>query len=179
MRPLSAVRTRHAGAALGALAVISPVAATAAASRQAEAPATPTDALSLVTTHGDHRHSASAHRRHHRKHHRHHRAHKAHLARAASAPAPAFRAAFVSWYGPGLYGNPTACGGTLTPGTLGVANKTLPCGTMVTIRNGAATVRVPVIDRGPYVAGREFDLTSATRDALGFSGVGTVQVAIG
>ena len=37
-----------------------------------------------------------------------------------------------------------------------------------------ASVRVPVVDRGPYVAGREFDLTEATKDALGFGGVGQV-----
>ena len=60
------------------------------------------------------------------------------------------------------------------PGTLGVANKTLPCGTMVKLRYHGHTVTVPVIDRGPYVAGRDFDLTEATRDRLGFPGVGTV-----
>jgi len=88
-----------------------------------------------------------------------------------------YRRAQVSWYGPGLYGGHLGCGGTLTPGTLGVANKTLPCGTKVTLRHGGRTVRVPVVDRGPYVAGREYDLTSATRAKLGFSGVGTVLVA--
>ena len=46
----------------------------------------------------------------------------------------AYRSAQASYYGPGLYGNGVACGGTLTPGTLGVANKTLPCGTKVTLR---------------------------------------------
>jgi len=38
-------------------------------------------------------------------------------------------------------------------------------------------VRVAVIDRGPYVGGREFDLTAATARALRFSGHGTVQVS--
>ena len=57
---------------------------------------------------------------------------------------------------------------------LGVANKTLPCGTLVTLRYGGRTVRVPVVDRGPYVEGREFDLTEATKRALGFEGVGEV-----
>jgi peptidoglycan lytic transglycosylase len=87
-----------------------------------------------------------------------------------------YRHAVVSWYGPGLYGNPLGCGGTLTPGTLGVANKTLPCGTKLTLRHGSRHVRVRVVDRGPYVGGREFDLTSATRERLGFAGVGTVLV---
>ncbi|HVO55336.1 MAG TPA: septal ring lytic transglycosylase RlpA family protein [Solirubrobacterales bacterium] len=85
-----------------------------------------------------------------------------------------FRQAGASWYGPGLYGNGVACGGTLTPGTLGVANKTLPCGTMVRLRYHGHSIRVPVIDRGPYVAGREYDLTEAVRDRLGFPGVGIV-----
>ena len=58
--------------------------------------------------------------------------------------------------------------------TLGVANRTLPCGTLVTLHYGSRTVRVPVIDRGPYVVGREFDLTEATKQALGFAGVGEV-----
>ena len=85
-----------------------------------------------------------------------------------------YRLAGASYYGPGLYGNGVACGGTLEPGTLGVANKTLPCGTMVKLRYGSHSITVPVIDRGPYVAGREYDLTEATKDRLGFPGVGDV-----
>jgi rare lipoprotein A len=82
-----------------------------------------------------------------------------------------FRLAGASWYGGG---GSLACGGQLTSSTLGVANKTLPCGTLVTLRYGARSVRVPVVDRGPYVAGRDFDLTEATKRALGFEGVGQV-----
>lgn len=85
-----------------------------------------------------------------------------------------YRRAFASWYGPGLYGNKLGCGGTLTAGTLGVANKTLPCGTQVTLKHGSRTVRVPVVDRGPYVGGRDFDLTAATKAKLGFGSTGTV-----
>jgi hypothetical protein len=85
-----------------------------------------------------------------------------------------YRQAGASYYGPGLYGNGVACGGTLMPGTLGVANKTLPCGTKVKLRYHGRAITVPVIDRGPYVAGRDYDLTEATRDRLGFPGVGTV-----
>jgi rare lipoprotein A (peptidoglycan hydrolase) len=86
-----------------------------------------------------------------------------------------YRLAGASYYGPGLYGNGVACGGTLEPGTLGVANKTLPCGTKVKLRYHGRSITVPVIDRGPYVAGREYDLTEATKDALGFPGVGYVM----
>jgi rare lipoprotein A len=82
-----------------------------------------------------------------------------------------YRLAEASWYGGG---GSLACGGELTSSTLGVANKTLPCGTLITLRYGGRTLRVPVVDRGPYVAGREFDLTEATKDALGFEGVGEV-----
>jgi rare lipoprotein A len=88
-----------------------------------------------------------------------------------------YRRAAVSWYGPGLYGNKLSCGGRLTPGTLGVAHKTLPCGSHVTLRRGDRVIRVRVVDRGPYVGGREFDLTSATRSRLNFRGVGTLLVA--
>lgn len=82
-----------------------------------------------------------------------------------------YRLAEASWYGGG---GSLACGGALTDSTLGVASKTLPCGTLVTLRYGGHSVRVPVIDRGPYVAGREFDLTRATKDALGFGDTGEV-----
>jgi hypothetical protein len=75
-----------------------------------------------------------------------------------------FHQAVASWYGPGGI---TACGETLTAATQGVANRTLPCGTLVTLRYGNRTVRVPVIDRGPFVYGREYDLTWATKLALG------------
>ena len=82
-----------------------------------------------------------------------------------------FRLAGASWYGGG---GSLACGGWLTSSTLGVANKTLPCGTLVTLRYGTRSIRVPVVDRGPYVAGRDFDLTEATKRMLGFEGVGEV-----
>jgi hypothetical protein len=82
-----------------------------------------------------------------------------------------YRLAGASWYGGG---GSLACGGWLTSATLGVANKTLPCGTLVTLRYGGHELRVPVIDRGPYVAGREYDLTEATKRTLGFEGTGDV-----
>lgn len=85
-----------------------------------------------------------------------------------------YRLAGASYYGPGLYGNGVACGGTLLPHTIGVAHKTLPCGTKVKLRYRGRTVTAPVIDRGPYVAGRDYDLTEAVKERLGFPGVGTV-----
>jgi rare lipoprotein A (peptidoglycan hydrolase) len=77
------------------------------------------------------------------------------------------------------YGRPIACGGVLHVPELGVANKTLPCGTEVTFVYGGRAIRVPVIDRGPYIAGREWDLTGATAEALHFPGLGPIKWRIG
>jgi len=86
-----------------------------------------------------------------------------------------YRSAHASWYGPGLYGSRTACGQTMGYAVLGVAHKSLPCGTRVTFRYRGRSVTVPVIDRGPFVAGRDFDLTRATKAKLGFGSTGNVQ----
>ncbi len=68
----------------------------------------------------------------------------------------------VTWYGPGFYGNRTACGQRYTREIIGVAHKTLPCGTMVEFRWNGITARAPVIDRGPYgPAGYIFDFSAA------------------
>jgi Lytic transglycolase len=87
----------------------------------------------------------------------------------------------ISWYGPGFYGHGTACGQKLTMTLLGVAHRTLPCGTMVTFRNAATgqTITVPVVDRGPYVSGRIFDLTRATCKAIGHCFTGPIEYRIG
>jgi rare lipoprotein A len=85
-----------------------------------------------------------------------------------------YRPALASWYGPGFYGRHLACGGRLGFSTLGVANKTLPCGTRVTLRYRGRTLRVPVIDRGPFAGNREFDLTAATKRRLRFGSTGVV-----
>jgi len=90
------------------------------------------------------------------------------------ARAHVYRGAQASWYGPGLYGNHTACGGRLTPGRLGVAHKWLPCGARVTFRYRSRSVTVPVIDRGPFAGAREWDLTAATKARLGFGDTGVV-----
>jgi rare lipoprotein A len=88
--------------------------------------------------------------------------------------------AAYSWYGPGFYGHGTACGETLTRSLLGVANLTLPCGTRVTLRNpsNGRSITVRVVDRGPYVSGRMWDLTGATGGALGDCYTGRIQYRI-
>lgn len=85
-----------------------------------------------------------------------------------------YRPAAASWYGPGFYGGRTACGYTLSASIKGVANKSLPCGTRVRFRYHGRTTVAKVIDRGPYAGGREWDLTPATKQALGFGSTGTV-----
>jgi len=89
-----------------------------------------------------------------------------------------FRSAGASWYGPGFYGNKTACGQTLRATTIGVAHRNLPCGTMVKFVHQGHAVVAPVIDRGPYVKGRAWDLTAAASEALEFEGVGMVRYAV-
>jgi rare lipoprotein A (peptidoglycan hydrolase) len=89
-----------------------------------------------------------------------------------------FRYAGASWYGPGLWGHKTACGATLRRDTLGVAHKTLPCGTNVKFVYHGHAIVTQVIDRGPYVKGRAFDLTQAASEALGFEGVGRLRYAV-
>ncbi|MEH3052674.1 MAG: septal ring lytic transglycosylase RlpA family protein [Patulibacter minatonensis] len=87
------------------------------------------------------------------------------------------RAALASWYGPGLFGRRTACGQTLTAGLKGVAHKSLPCGTKLTVRYRGRSTSAVVIDRGPFSGSREFDLTQATARAIGFGAVGRVWVS--
>jgi hypothetical protein len=88
----------------------------------------------------------------------------------------------ISWYGPGFYGNGGACGmipGGLTPDTIGVAHKTLPCGTKVTFKWEGRIVVARVIDRGPYVAGRQFDMTHGLCAALNHCFTGWIWYRIG
>jgi rare lipoprotein A (peptidoglycan hydrolase) len=99
------------------------------------------------------------------------------LLNPASLPPGVFNTSIASVYTD--YGLPIACGGVLHVPELGVANKTLPCGTMVLFRYGNRAIRVPVIDRGPYIAGREWDLTGATAEALRFPGLGPIEWRIG
>jgi rare lipoprotein A len=78
--------------------------------------------------------------------------------------------ALATWFGPGFYGKKTACGQTLTPGVVGVANRTLPCGTLVKVSYKGVAITVPVLDRGPYShIGADWDLTSGAAQALGIS----------
>ena len=79
----------------------------------------------------------------------------------------------ATWYGPGLYGNRTACGGRLRKRTIGVAHRKLPCGTRVAFAYKGRWVRAKVIDRGPYRKGYRWDLTRRLAKRLGVLRVGT------
>jgi hypothetical protein len=85
----------------------------------------------------------------------------------------------ISWYGPGFYGNGTACGQKLTKELVGVAHRTLPCGTMVTFRYNGKSVSAPVIDRGPYVGGRTWDLSKGLCTLLDHCFTGTIEWKLG
>jgi rare lipoprotein A len=85
-----------------------------------------------------------------------------------------YRRARVTWYGPGFYGRRTACGRKMSRALLGVAHKTLPCGTLVDLYNDGRTVTVPVVDRGPFRRGTSYDLTAATARALGVTATATI-----
>ncbi len=78
------------------------------------------------------------------------------------------RPAMATWYGPGFYGRRTACGVRMTRSLLGVAHKSLPCGTQVAVLYKGRRITVPVVDRGPFRRGTRWDLTAATAGALGF-----------
>ena len=85
-----------------------------------------------------------------------------------------YRQSIATIYGPGFYGSRTACGQTLRPGTIGVANRTLKCGTKVAVYWHGRTMIVPVIDRGPYANHADWDLTNATAKAMGIDGTETI-----
>lgn len=86
----------------------------------------------------------------------------------------------ASWYGPGFYGNRTASGERLRPGTLTAAHRTLPFGTRVRVTNlwnGRSAV-VRINDRGPFHGSRVIDLAQGAASELGVASSGTAQVRL-
>lgn len=79
--------------------------------------------------------------------------------------------------GDGTAGGPTASGETFDPSAMTAAHKTLPLGTVIRVTNLAnnKTVTVRINDRGPYIAGRCLDLSTAAMNAIGGDGVATVR----
>ncbi len=102
-----------------------------------------------------------------------------HIASESGGGAPTvavtvYRPSLATEFGPGFYGQSTACGMKLRRSTIGVANRTLKCGTPVAIYYRGRTMIVPVIDRGPYANGADWDLTVATGKALGIDGTAMI-----
>lgn len=83
----------------------------------------------------------------------------------------------ATWYGPGFRGNRTACGQTLKRATVGVAHRTLPCGSKVVVRYKGSFLRTRVIDRGPYANNAKWDLTEAAAKAVGLKATDEIRVA--
>jgi rare lipoprotein A len=86
--------------------------------------------------------------------------------------------AVCSWYGPGFNGKPTASGQLYNQDDFTCASRTLALGTWLALSRGGKRVVVVVTDRGPFVAGRDIDLSKAAAAALGVSGVESVQVEV-
>ncbi len=89
-----------------------------------------------------------------------------------------WRTARVSWYGPGFYGNTMAGGGKLRRDSMVVAHRSMKFGTRIAFSYKGRTVTAVVRDRGPYIAGRTFDLGPGIAKALRFQGVGVVRYRV-
>ena len=97
---------------------------------------------------------------------------------APGVPAPGPETWFdarVGTYGPGLYGQSTACGQRLTPTLEGIAHGVLPCGARIVVAFGGREVETRVVDRGPKGTGQEFTLTEALAGRLGMSGTQAIR----
>ncbi len=84
----------------------------------------------------------------------------------------------ASYYGYALAGNPTASGEPFDPERFTAAHKNLPLGTELLVERGGESVRVTVNDRGPYVAGRDLDLSLSAAREIGLTGPGEDQVDV-
>ncbi len=100
----------------------------------------------------------------------------AQAAQPPTAVAVVYRRATATWYDQS--GSRGACGVRLRRRTLGVAHKTLPCGTIVEITYRGHTVQAPVVDRGPYSRGVSYDLTIAVARSLRMVSAGRVRVGV-
>lgn len=94
---------------------------------------------------------------------------------AVALNTPRWQEAVASSYGPGRYGQQTACGVDLTPETRGLAHPVLPCGVDILLSFQGNTARAEVLDRGPHGGGAEFELTEALARDLGLSGTQRVR----
>ena len=82
----------------------------------------------------------------------------------------------ASWYGPGFEGSPTASGEPYDPYGYTAAHRWLPLGTELVVSYEGRSVQVTVNDRGPYVGGRDLDLSQGAAEAIGLTHVGVDYV---
>ena len=87
------------------------------------------------------------------------------------------RPSLATWYGPGFFGNRTACGQRFTRRTVGIAHRTLPCGTRVHVLFQGATISLEVIDRGPFTDAN-WDLSQKAARKIGFYGKEDIGVLV-
>lgn len=94
----------------------------------------------------------------------------------ATTTVSVMRRTVATWYDQA--GSTTACGVDLKKDTLGVAHKSLPCGTVLEFSFRGRSVTAPVIDRGPFVKGVSYDLTIAAARKIGFVSTGRGSVGV-
>ncbi len=87
---------------------------------------------------------------------------------------------YASWYGPHFHGKTTANGEVFDQMAFTAASKTLRFGTLLKITNprNEKSVIVRINDRGPYIEGRQLDLSKAAAQALGMTRRGVVKVKV-
>jgi rare lipoprotein A len=86
--------------------------------------------------------------------------------------------AVASWYGPGFHGKRAADGSIYDQGAYTIAHKTLPFGTIVVLEYKGKRVPAIVTDRGPYIDGRDFDLSLGLAKRLGLMTKGVDQIKV-
>ncbi len=99
---------------------------------------------------------------------------------ALTEPRPGVETGVASWYGPNFHGRPAASGELYDMETLVAAHPTLPFNTWVRVRNlgNRKSVKVRIMDRGPFIMGRIIDLSHAAAQAIGMVAPGTVPVEV-
>jgi rare lipoprotein A len=103
-------------------------------------------------------------------------AHKSELAATPTTVITVHNKTQATWYDQA--GTTSACGVKLRKTTLGVAHKTLPCGTRLDFSFRGKSITIPVIDRGPFVNGVSYDLTIEVARRLGFVNTGRGAVGV-
>lgn len=84
----------------------------------------------------------------------------------------------ASWYGPGFEGATTASGEPFDPNDYTAAHRTLPFGTKLIVTYNGRSVVVRINDRGPYVSGRDIDLSQAAAQYIGLTAAGEAPVGV-